>query len=141
MSVGPLEPQFYEEFVKLLGIDDAPDRYDRERSGELRSRIAAEFATRTQAEWTEVFEGSDACVAAVLPLAEAMEHPHLVAREVFVDHEGVRQPAPAPRFSRTSSSLSLPPAPATGTHTREALAAWGIDDVDTLIEKGVAVQT
>ncbi len=63
--------------------------------------IAERFASRTQAEWSEVFEGTDACVAPILPLTEAMEHPHMAAREVFVEHEGVRQPAPAPRFSRT----------------------------------------
>jgi alpha-methylacyl-CoA racemase len=141
MSVGPLEPQFYEVFVELLGISDAPDRYDAPRAGELRRRIAERFATRTQAEWVEVFEGTDACVAGVLPLSEAMEHPHLRAREVFVDHAGVRQPAPAPRFSRTPAGLGLPPAPRAGAHTREALEAWGVADVDALISAGVAVQS
>ena len=140
MSVGPLEPQFYEEFVKLLDIGDAPDRYDFDRKEELRARIATAFSTRTQAEWVEVFEGSDACVAGVLPLHEAMEHPHLAAREVFVDHEGVRQPAPAPRFSRTAGTLGWPPRPQAGADTRVALTAWGIDGVDALIEHGVAVQ-
>jgi alpha-methylacyl-CoA racemase len=140
MSVGPLEPQFYDEFVKLLGIEDAPDRYDFERTEELRAVIAERIATRTQAEWSEVFEGTDACVAPILPLTEAMEHPHMVAREVFVEHEGVRQPAPAPRFSRTPADLGLSPRPKAGADTREALVAWGIDDVDALIEKGVAVQ-
>jgi len=140
MSVGPLEPQFYAVFVGLLGIEDAPDRYDFDRTEELRRIIAAKFASRTQAEWTDVFEGTDACVAPILPLTEAMEHPHMAAREVFVDREGVRQPAPAPRFSRTPASLSLPPRPQAGADTREALAAWGIEDVDALIESGVAVQ-
>ena len=140
MSVGPLEPQFYEVFVKLLGLQDAPDRYDFDRSEELRAVIATTFATRTQAEWTEVFEGTDACVAPILPLTEAMDHPHMAAREVFVEREGVRQPAPAPRFSRTPASLALPPRPKAGADTREALAAWGVEDVETLIEKGVAVQ-
>ncbi|WP_091734003.1 CaiB/BaiF CoA transferase family protein [Nocardioides scoriae] len=141
MSVGPLEPQFYAVLVELLGLQDAPDRYDLARSEELRARIAAVFATRTQAEWTQVFDGTDACVAPVLPLSEAPDHPHVAAREVFVDHEGVRQPAPAPRFSRTPASLSLPPAPTAGAHTRAALAAWGIAGVDGLLEDGVAVQT
>ena len=140
MSVGPLEPQFYAVFVGLLGIEDAPDRYDFDRTEELRRIIAAKFASRTQAEWTDVFEGTDACVAPIIPLTEAMEHPHMAAREVFVDREGVRQPAPAPRFSRTPASLSLPPRPQAGADTREALAAWGIEDVDALIESGVAVQ-
>ncbi len=141
MSVGALEPQFYEQLVALLEIEDAPDRYDVERSEELRGVIAARFATRTQAEWTEVFEGTDACVAPILPLTEAMEHPHMAAREVFVEHEGVRQPAPAPRFSRTETSLGLPPRPQPGADTRRALEAWGIGDVDSLLEDGVAVQT
>src|SRR4051794_8565989 len=140
MSVGPLEPQFYDAFVQLLDIEDAPDRYDFEQSEELRGIIAERFASRTQAEWTGVFEGTDACVAPIIPLPEAMEHPHMAAREVFVDHEGVRQPAPAPRFSRTPAALGLPPRPRPGADTREALAAWGIEDVDALIEKGVAVQ-
>jgi alpha-methylacyl-CoA racemase len=140
MSVGPLEPQFYEVFVKLLGIEDAPDRYDFEQSPELRRRITEAFAARTQAEWSEVFEGTDACVAPILPLSEAMEHPHMVAREVFEEHEGLRQPAPAPRFSRTTASLSMPPPLKPGADTREALAAWGIEDVDGLIDRGAAVQ-
>ncbi len=141
MSVGPLEPQFYDEFVKRLGIESAPDRYDFDRLDELRRLITEAFAARTQAEWTEVFEGTDACVAPVLPLTEAMEHPHMAAREVFVEREGVRQPAPAPRFSRTTASLSSPPPEKAGADTREALDAWGIEGVDDLIERGVAVQT
>ncbi len=140
VSVGALEPQFYEEFVKLLGLDSAPDRFDPDKSEELRGQIAEAFAARTQAEWSEVFEGTDACVAPILPLSEAMEHPHMAAREVFVEHDGVRQPAPAPRFSRTTPSLSSPPPAKAGIDTREALAAWGIEDVEDLIEKGVAVQ-
>jgi alpha-methylacyl-CoA racemase len=140
MSVGSLEPQFYDELVKLLDIPDAPDRYDFERTEELRRVIAERFATRTQAEWTEVFEGTDACVAPIIPLTEAMEHPHMAAREVYVEHDGIRQPAPAPRFSRTTTSLGLPPRPKPGADTRDALTAWGIEDVDALIEKGVAVQ-
>ena len=140
MSVGPLEPQFYDVFVQLLGLEDAPDRYDPEQSPELRRRIEAAFAARTQAEWSELFEGTDACVAPILPLSEAMDHPHMAAREIFVEHGGVRQPAPAPRFSRTTARLSSPPPATVGSDTREALTAWGIEDVDGLLERGVAVQ-
>ena len=111
-----------------------------ERLDELRRLITEAFAARTQAEWTEVFEGTDACVAPVLRLSEAMEHPHMTAREVFVENEGVRQPAPAPRFSRTTASLSSPPPAKAGADTKEALTAWGIRAVDDLIERGVAVQ-
>jgi alpha-methylacyl-CoA racemase len=73
-------------------------------------------------------------------MSEAFEHPHMRAREVFVEQEGLRQPAPAPRFSRTTATLSSPPAPRAGAHTHDALEAWGIDDVDKLIESGAAVQ-
>ena len=88
----------------------------------------------------ELFEGTDACVAGVIPVSEAADHPHLRARGTYVEHEGLVQPRPAPRFSRTGATLGLPPSPAAGTHTIEALTAWGIADVDGLIEAGVAVQ-
>jgi len=128
------------EKAGLVTIEDAPDRYDFDQTPVLRRRIAETFATRTQAEWSEVFEGTDACVAPILPLSQAMDHAHMAAREVFVDREGVRQPQPAPRFSRTAASLSSPPPIKPGIDTREALAAWGIADVDALIDRGVAVQ-
>ncbi len=141
MSVAALEPQFYDVFLDLLGIAQAaPDRHDPERTDELRKLIAERFATRTQAEWAEVFEGTDACVAAIIPISEAKDHPHVKAREVYVERDGLVQPAPAPRFSRTASSLGHPPSPEAGAHTREALAAWGIEDVDALIDSGAAVQ-
>ncbi|GAA4817403.1 CaiB/BaiF CoA transferase family protein [Nocardioides caeni] len=141
MSVGALEPQFYDLFVELLGIKDtAPDRWDLEKTGELRELIATTFLTKSRDEWCAIFDGTDACVAPILKMSEAAEHPHIKAREIFVDHEGVTQPQPAPRFSRTGATLSLPPAAGAGQHTREALAAWGIADVDGLVERGVAVQ-
>jgi alpha-methylacyl-CoA racemase len=142
MSVGALEPQFYEAFVDLLGIrESAPDRYDFDRTDELRAVIAARFEERTQAEWSAIFDGTDACVAPILPMSEAVDHPHIKERGVFVEHDGLVQPAPAPRFSRTEATLKLPPSPQPGAHTREALAAWGITDVEALIESGAAVQT
>jgi alpha-methylacyl-CoA racemase len=141
MSVGALEPQFYDELVRLLGIaDTAPDRYDASRADELRTLIAETFRRRTQAEWVEIFEGTDACVAGVLPLTEAAEHPHIKARGTLVHQDGFLQPAPAPRFSRTQARIGRL-AESAGDSTREALAAWGIDDVDDLIESGAAVQT
>ena len=140
ISVGALEPQFYDEFLGLLGLDDAPDRFDLTRTDELRRQIADAFASRTQAEWAEVFAGTDGCAAPILTLSEAMEHPHMAARHVFVENAGVRQPAPAPRFSRTAATLSSPPPRKPGIDTREALVAWGIDNVDDLIERGIAVQ-
>ncbi|TWD83910.1 alpha-methylacyl-CoA racemase [Kribbella amoyensis] len=134
--VGALEPLFYDELVDRLGIT-APDRYDQANWPELRKVLAETFARRTQAEWTEVFDGSDACVAPVLPLAG--DHPHLVARGTFVERDGIRQAAPAPRFSRTPAELGEPPA-RPGQHTRAALTDWGIPDVDDLLASGAAVQ-
>ncbi len=141
MSLGALEPQFYDRFVELLGIaDTAPDRYDPEKTDELRTLIAETFRAKTQAEWCEIFDGTDACVAPILPMSQAAQHPHLAARGTFIEKDGIMQPAPAPRFSRTTASLGLPPSPAAGHHTREVLEAWGIKDVDGLIDRGVAVQ-
>ncbi|MFH8686737.1 CaiB/BaiF CoA transferase family protein [Streptomyces anulatus] len=111
MAVGPLEGQFYAEFIGLLGIADAfPDRWDLARWDELRAAVTERFLTRTRAEWTEVFDGTDACVAPVLSLTEAPHHPHLAARSTFVEHSGLTQPAPAPRFSATPVSVRSGPA-------------------------------
>jgi alpha-methylacyl-CoA racemase len=122
MAVGALEPAFYDELMHRLGID-AVDRTDASTWPALRQRIADAFVTRTRDEWTAVFAGSDACVAPVLGLGEATRHPHLVARGTFVEHGGVVQPAPAPRFSGTPSALDRLP-PAAGQHTDEVLAEW-----------------
>lgn len=138
MSVGPLEPQFYAEMVRLLELD-LPDREDPANLPAIREALTARFKERTQAEWAELFDGTDACVAPVVPLADAPKHPHLAARGTFVEQDGITQPAPAPRFSRTAASLGMPPG-GPGAHTREALAAWGVADVDALLESGAAVQ-
>ena len=140
MSVGALEPKFYAELLERLGLgDDVPDRDDPAQWGALRETLAARFAERTQAEWAEVFDGSDACCAPVLPMTEAARHPHLQARGTYVDRDGIVQPAPAPRFSRTPATLTTGPS-AAGADTRAALLAWGIDDVDALIDKGAVHQ-
>ncbi len=140
VSVGPLEPQFHAEMLRLLGLDGvAPDRDDPSRHAELRQLLTDTFRQRTRAEWAEVFAGTDACVAPVLPLSEAVTHEHLAARGTYVEHEGVTQPAPAPRFSRTPGAVRSAPA-GPGAHTREALLAWGVDGVDDLIASGAAVQ-
>ncbi|MFE9776072.1 CaiB/BaiF CoA transferase family protein [Streptomyces sp. NPDC005931] len=117
MAVGALEERFYEEFVRLLGIEDqTPPRTDVTRWDALREQVAARFRTRTRDEWTAVFEDSDACVAPVLSLREAPHHPHLAARGTFTDHGGITQPAPAPRFSATPTAVRTGPArPGTGT--------------------------
>jgi alpha-methylacyl-CoA racemase len=126
MAVGPLEGQFYAEFIGLLGIADAfPDRWDLARWDELRAAVTERFLTRTRAEWTEVFDGTDACVAPVLSLTEAPHHPHLAARSTFVEHSGLTQPAPAPRFSATPVSVRSGPA-RPGGDTAAVAADWDV---------------
>jgi len=140
MAVGALEPQFYAEFVRLLDAGaDLPAQHDVAAWPHLRSRFAERFRTKTMAEWSEVFDGSDACVAPVVSLAEAPTHPQLAARRTFVTANGIVQPAPAPRFSRTPATLGAPPS-APGADTRAALADWGIDDVDALLDAKVVIQ-
>ncbi|MCT9010044.1 CaiB/BaiF CoA transferase family protein [Streptomyces rhizosphaerihabitans] len=133
MAVGPLEQQFYGEFVELLGVPElGPARKDPARWEELRESVAARFRTRTRDEWAAVFEGSDACVAPVLSLREAPEHPHLAARGTFVDHGGIIQPAPAPRFSATPTSVRGGPA-LPGADTADVARDW---DVPRLTKDG-----
>ncbi|MEV1287088.1 CaiB/BaiF CoA-transferase family protein [Micromonospora sp. NPDC049679] len=141
LAVGPLEPRFYAEFVERLGGlgADAPEQLDVAQWPRLRKAIATRIATRTRAAWVEIFEESDACVAPVLSMREAPEHPHLAAREVFVDGHGVRQPAPAPRFSATPAGLPALPPPRPGEHSRAVLTDWGVPDVAALIAAGVVI--
>jgi alpha-methylacyl-CoA racemase len=139
LAVGPLEPKFWAEFAARVGVEGNP--YDHAEWPALRERIAERIATRTRAEWLAVFDDSDACVAPVLSLSEAAasDHPHLAARGTFTRAHGVTQPAPAPRFSATPAALELPP-PYPGEHTRQALADWGIGDIEALLAGGVADQ-
>jgi alpha-methylacyl-CoA racemase len=135
MSVGSLEPQFYAELLRLL---DLPPETALDPVA-ARETLTERFLTRTQAEWAELFDGTDACVAPILPLSEAVRHPHIAARGVFVEHEGHIQPAPAPRFSRTEPTLTTGPS-RPGADTKAALEAWGIGNVDDLITSGAAAQ-
>jgi alpha-methylacyl-CoA racemase len=140
MAVGSLEPPFYAALVDGLGLgDQVPDRYDVTQHDALRTMLADRFAERTQAEWTAVFEGTDACCTPILPLSEAARHPHLQARQTYVDRAGLVQPAPAPRFSRTSPTLTSGPT-RPGGQSREALRAWGVADVEALVEAGAVIQ-
>ncbi|MFD4585262.1 CaiB/BaiF CoA transferase family protein [Streptomyces sp. NPDC058423] len=133
MAVGALEQQFYDEFIRLLGIEgEAPARKDFARWGELRAAVAERFRTRTRDEWTAVFEGSDACAAPVLSLTEAPGHPHLAARGTFTDHGGITQPAPAPRFSATPGAVHRPPAQP-GADAEEIARDW---DVPGILDDG-----
>jgi alpha-methylacyl-CoA racemase len=111
VAVGPLEPGFYAEFLTGLGLDpaDLPPRDDPAGHDTLRACLAEAFATRTRDDWVAVFDGTDACVTPVLALGEVADHPHLRARGTVVAPDGVPQAAPAPRFSRTPTTLPGPP--------------------------------
>jgi alpha-methylacyl-CoA racemase len=142
LALGAIEPQFYAEFLARTGLDqeDLPKQGDPAGRAVLHDRFTALFRTKTRDEWAAIFDGSDACVAPVLPMSEAAAHPHLVARGTIVDYDGVAQPAPSPRFSRTPGSIQRPPA-APGEHTVEVLTDWGFPaaDIDRLRASG-AVQ-
>lgn len=144
VAIGALEPQFFAELLRRTGLatDDAAYLQDDPRTWPaLRDRLTGLFATRTQAEWCTVFDGTDACVAPVLTMTEATTHPHNLARATFTNRDGAWQPSPAPRFSRTPAVLSLPPA-YPGQHTEAALADWGVAGtrIEALFASGAAVQ-
>jgi alpha-methylacyl-CoA racemase len=143
VSVGALEPQFYAELLGRLGLerDEAfADQMNRTSWPHLKERLAESFRSRTRDEWCELFDGTDACVAPVLTMSEAAEHPHNVARGTFVDIDGRVQPAPAPRFSRTPACVDGAPAHP-GEHSREVLIDWGIDAerIEALVQSGAVV--
>jgi alpha-methylacyl-CoA racemase len=136
VSVGAIEPQFYAAAMEGFGLaDDAEmaQRDDQSMWPALKERLAAVVATRTRDEWAEIFADTDACVAPVLSLGEATRHPHVVARGTFVEADGVLQPAPAPRFSRTAAVLQGPP-PEPGEHTDDVLVDWGVADAQRIAE-------
>jgi len=126
VAVAPIEGKFYTEFLEKVGLDPAglPKQRDAARWPELKAKLAALLKTKTRDEWCALLEGSDACFAPVLSLAEAPKHAHNAARQTFIELDGVVQPAPAPRFSLTPGAVQRPPAVA-GEHTAEALADWG----------------
>lgn len=126
VSIGSIEPQFYGLLLEKTGITDPEFAHQMDRSHwpSLRVKLAEVIATRSQAEWCAIMEGTDVCFAPVLTLEEAPRHAHNVARETFVDRDGVVQPAPAPRFSLTPGAIQGPP-PKIGAHNVEALGEWG----------------
>lgn len=129
ISIGSIEPQFYALLLEKTGITD-PEfqaQMDRSKWPDLHDRLAAVIEMKTRDEWCAIMDASDVCFAPVLNLAEAPLHPHNVARETFVTLDGVVQPAPAPRFSKTPGRVAGPP-PAIGAHTRSALEDWGLAD-------------
>jgi alpha-methylacyl-CoA racemase len=141
VSIGAIEPQFYRELLERCGITDPEfqSQWTEADWPRLQARLTALFKTKTRAQWCDLLEGSDACFAPVLSMQEAADHPHNAARGTFVTQEGVVQPAPAPRFDRTPSTLPLP-APRAGEHTRALLRHAGLsaEEIDALYAAGVA---
>lgn len=135
VSVGAVEAKFYRMLLDVLGLDAAemPDQMDRESWPDIRERFAAIFRTKSRDEWCALMEGTDICFAPVLSFGEAPDHPHNRARGSFVEVDGIVQPGPAPRFSRTPSRVRGGP-PAFGAQTEEALEAWGFstDEISAL---------
>lgn len=128
ISLACLETKFYEEFLRLTGLDKEglPDRMDKQNWPRLKERFQALFKTKTRDEWCVLLEGTDACFAPVLSLDEAPKHPHNKARGAFIEIKGVLQPAPAPRFGRTKPKVRSGPCQP-GRHTVSALVDWGVE--------------
>jgi alpha-methylacyl-CoA racemase len=127
ISLGSIEPQFLAEMVRLTGLDagdELPPQQDQASWPDMKLRMAALVRTRTRAEWCDILEGSDACFAPVLSPEEAAVHPHNALRGTYLNPDGILQPAPAPRFSRTEPSIGGPPA-RPGEHTEATLVDWG----------------
>ncbi|MGD9827364.1 MAG: CaiB/BaiF CoA transferase family protein [Hyphomicrobiaceae bacterium] len=131
VSIGAVERKFYDILIEKLGLDAAtlPDQMDRAHWPAMRERLADLFKQKTRDEWCALMEGTDICFAPVLSFREAHAHPHNQARGSFVEVDGIIQPGPAPRFSRTPGSVKHGP-PVPGAQTEEALAAWGIPAED-----------
>jgi alpha-methylacyl-CoA racemase len=143
VSIGSIEPQFYAQLLQLTGLTgdvEFVNQQDRTMWPKLKQRLTDVFATKSQAQWCQIMEGTDVCFAPVLTMSEAAKHPHNVARHTFIEVDGVVQPAPAPRFSRTNATVSHGPV-AAGENTREVLQSWGVENVDNLITRGVVKQS
>ena len=144
ISIGSIEPQFYAELLRLTGLegdDQFAKQMDRAEWPSLKNRLTELFAGKTRAEWCELMETTDVCFAPVLTMSEAAEHPHNVARGTFVEIAGTTQPAPAPRFSRTTAEVTRPPAHA-GAHTVDVLQDWGVEasQIDDWVASGAVKQ-
>jgi alpha-methylacyl-CoA racemase len=131
VSLAPIEDKFLEELLRRLEIDPAemPPKMNRRRWPEAKAKLAARFKRKTRDEWCRLLEGSDACFAPVLSLAEAPSHPHNLARQSFVEIDGIVQPAPSPRFSRTPAGRPTPPE-IPGERGIASLAQWGLPSAE-----------
>lgn len=139
ISIGSIEPQFYALLLELCEINDPEfaKQNDKQHWASLRGKLEALFVTQTRDHWCALLEGTDVCFAPVLDLQEAPQHPHNLARQSFVEIDGVTQPAPAPRFSRTPTTVQAPAAMA-GEHSEEILNDWGFapDEILALQQSG-----
>lgn len=137
VSVGANEPRFYNDLVTRLGLAALPDRDNPANWPLIRAGFTTVFKTRTRDEWAALLADSEACFAPVLTMAEAPRHPHNVARGTFVEVDGIVQPAPAPRFSRSHATIRRPP-PGAGGHEADALLSWGFtgDEIAALRANG-----
>jgi alpha-methylacyl-CoA racemase len=126
VSIGPIEPQFFDEFLERTGLQgqDPSTRSSRDTWVDAKPAYRELFLTKTRDEWVELLEGTDVCFAPVLRMSEAAQHPHITARGTIVEHDGTLQPAPSPRFSRTTPEIQGPAALG-GAHTDATLADWG----------------
>jgi alpha-methylacyl-CoA racemase len=127
ISLGSIEPQFYRELKEKAGLDDPAFEAQMDRDGwpALKEKLAAIIKRKARDEWDSILSGSDVCYAPVLSLAEAPKHPHNAARRTFIEMDGVTQPAPAPRFSRTEPEVQWSPRP---VDNPGSLSAWGFSD-------------
>ncbi|TSA11978.1 MAG: CoA transferase [Betaproteobacteria bacterium] len=143
VAIGSIEARFYAELLERLGLDPAalPGQFDFARWPELRTAFAAAFKSKTRDAWCREMEGSDVCFAPVLSLAEAPQHAHNRARGAFVDIDGVTQPAPAPRYSRTPGAIARG-APRRGEGGAQALADWGFSqaEIDGMSARGALLR-
>lgn len=132
ISLGSIEPQFYAALRRIAGLENDPDfdaQMDPSRWGPLKAKLTALFLTKTRDEWCALMEGTDVCFAPVLSLTEAPSHPHNVARGTFIEVGGMTQPAPAPRYSETTTDTPIP-APRAGADTAAILGELGYSDAE-----------
>ena len=144
VSIGSIEGKFYEELLELSGLkgQELPNQMDRAAWPALKNQLTKIFKSKTRDEWCKIMEGSDVCFAPVLSMEEAPKHAHNRHRSTFVEVEGVVQPGPAPRFSRTPGKIQRPPA-SPGEHTEEAMRDWGFSstELERLRAQGAILQS
>lgn len=131
IAIGSIEPQFYRLFLDLCGLDDPAftDQWNKQAWPQLQKKLRQLFLLHSQDEWRALLEGTDVCFAPVLDFDQALEHPHYQARNTFINIDGIPQPAPAPRFSRTPGSAGRLPE-SVGQHTSEVLHGAGFSEAE-----------